>query len=621
MVLNPYLLAALKGESKALSEQASSVKDSNGNNIAHYAASNGQLVFLQQLKVSYPLLLTNRDNYSAAPLLYAAGNGQLATVQWLLHEGGAKITEKTQWGQTALLYAARRGHLAVVQWLLSKEGGAKVTEKNQRGQTALLHAAQGGHLAVVQWLLSKEGGAKITEKSQWGYSILLLAVCAGQLNVVQWLLRERAAEIPKEDREGNTMLRNAAHYHHFHVVRWLIADYRVYPEGAENIARLLGAVDSNERFRKAEELRNLFYEYYKDQQRKMSDRSLEVGLPSGFPKVLRAIINEYAIGNDEKNSKFHSQIVVQNKALLEELKAHAEAWNPFLKWQGLSKQLVKQLSLQHPHNALTIHTAVKEFLAVNGKKIAGSQLFGILENILSQTRYLELPAAANSDKEELKENKQDATIKEIKSHSVRQTSPQQQSSTSTAITANLICGLKNVLDPQINNVAWQGDGRGGAVAYFHSKEEAQKVKALLHQGGYSTLVLSTAGFSSSSLNSTTTSYSLHVYEENSPTAMEQLPHSVQRRNSTMLSNLGLKTPIHVASNSASLSSSRFALLGPPGTTKTSSSSAIKKEQKASAETKPTEPVPLATCSRLAANSPTLDDAENEFEEDQLNFFA
>jgi ankyrin repeat protein len=258
--LNPFLLAAFKGEKQALSPAALSVTDSCGNNIAHYAAANGQLTLLKQLISGYPDLVTRSGGglRAVTPLMRAASNGKLEVVQWLLREGGAKVTEKDGYGRTALLYAAKAGHLEVVQWLLReggakvseggwwdngigtalvqaageghlplvqwllREGGAKITETGHDGRTALLYAAATGHLEVVQWLL-REGGAKITETGHDGETALLLAAGAGSLQLVQWLLREGGAKITeKTDRGGGTALHLAARAGNLQLVQWLL---------------------------------------------------------------------------------------------------------------------------------------------------------------------------------------------------------------------------------------------------------------------------------------------------------------------------------------------------------------------------------------------------------------
>jgi ankyrin repeat protein len=161
VVLNPFLLAACRGDTEALSEEALLVRDSQRNNVAHYASASGQVLLLQQLHTIQPQLFT-RDaphfpSFQDRPSLFmwAAMNGYLTAVQWSLREGGARITER-YYGNTALLWAAERGRLEVVQWLL-REGGAQIIEHNDYDKTALLLAARSTHEDIVNLLIGEFG--------------------------------------------------------------------------------------------------------------------------------------------------------------------------------------------------------------------------------------------------------------------------------------------------------------------------------------------------------------------------------------------------------------------------------------------------------------------------------
>lgn len=262
VVLNPYLLAALKGKNIALSEASLSARDSRGNNIAHYASASGKLALLQQLKLTHPLLLVNMNNdYAdpAPPLSFAVKNGHLEVTKWLLHKGlllcegksnemkrvyddalldavnrghleivkclireaGARTSAKYHaWRTPPLLLAARQGNLPMVQWLV-REGGADVSESHTYGDTALLLAAQVGRLEVVKWLV-REGGAKLTEKNHRGETALLLAVERGNLPMAQWLVHEGGADIAKKNCVGDTALLVAARKGYLEIMEWLL---------------------------------------------------------------------------------------------------------------------------------------------------------------------------------------------------------------------------------------------------------------------------------------------------------------------------------------------------------------------------------------------------------------
>lgn len=263
VVLNPYLLAALKGEeSIALSEAGLSAKDDRGNNIAHYASAGGQLALLQRLRLFRPLLIVSMNNHSmdpTPPLSFAVQNGHLEVTQWLLRkglllnegrshamkqaydaalltavkggyleiakclmrEGGAQISERAPVGCTALMFAAMDSFLEVERYLSWEE---PITRK--RGSNiALMFAAQEGHLAVLQWLLSKEVAAPITERDHSDYTALLLAVREGHLAVVRWLLsKESGAKITERDIAKQSALLLATEKGHLEVMKCLILE-------------------------------------------------------------------------------------------------------------------------------------------------------------------------------------------------------------------------------------------------------------------------------------------------------------------------------------------------------------------------------------------------------------
>lgn len=120
--LNPFLLAAWRGGTKALSQEALFVRDGPCNNVAHYASANGQLALLKQLHTMRPELMVSSNQFGTTPLLFAALNGQLPVVQWLLQEGGAEAKEHDYLGYTALTLAAQHKHANVVNWLIGEFG-------------------------------------------------------------------------------------------------------------------------------------------------------------------------------------------------------------------------------------------------------------------------------------------------------------------------------------------------------------------------------------------------------------------------------------------------------------------------------------------------------------------
>jgi ankyrin repeat protein len=534
VALNPFLLAACRGGTEALSQEALSIRDARGNNVAHYASANGQLLLLQQLKAIQPNLMTSTNNARMSPLLFAAYNGQLLVMQWLLRKGGAQITERNDQGFTALLWAASKGYLEIVQWLLQEKwpwitkhtnkdstvfGAARwmaqTDERTNNGSTAFLCAAMYGQLPVVQWLL-QEGWARIIECDYSGATALLCAARYGELPVVQWLLQEGGAKITEHDDGGDATLGLAAQYNHTNVVDWLIGEFGVDPRDGMDIARLLGTRGKKAQAQKARELKALFHNYYAKQQLILNERALTTGLPGNFPKVLRGIVAEYAAPTNEEKQHLREKIAAHNDSLLKQLRAHAisaDSWNPWLPGRSLARELIAQLTSQRPCNALTIHDAVSKFLTTHRSKIAGSELATILQNILNETAYFE---AANSPADQPSReiefapaastrwwsriidyfkslmSSSTAGPKEDKPVNIKRLPPQgplsppppaspapKETTENTAKTAKLIQWLTRLPDPRLRSVNWQPSRKGRAIAYFDHEAQARDVMALL----------------------------------------------------------------------------------------------------------------------------------------------
>lgn len=307
MVLNPALLAAVKGDSKALSPETLSVSHRSHHGVEYYASANGQLEFLRQLKIDDPFSFSNLGGL----ILIAVENDQLATTKYLLEEAKEdEITARDVEGNTALMLAAKKGHLGMAKWLVD-EKKADVGEKNRLGQTALLLAAKAGNFEMVKWLLS--AGASITEQDNEGYTALLYATQSGNLPMVHWLLQEGGANITDKSIDGQTVLRVAAdHLGNFQLLEQLVTQYGADPgDDYMGIDFYLGGSGAGWS-EKAARLQDLFYKYH----HAVCDILVETESTSNrlLIKELWKIIADYGdigIGAIEKN-------------LLQQLKTYSE---------------------------------------------------------------------------------------------------------------------------------------------------------------------------------------------------------------------------------------------------------------------------------------------------------
>ena len=182
-------------------------------------------------------------------LLFAARSGELKLVQQLVLEHKIDANEKNEQGMTALMAAAQGGYLDVVQWLVA-EGKANISEKNKQGKTALTLAADKNHLAIIEFLLSWNDSTELTNaklskaqdklfqdvksvaasskqakplKSRLESSVIpfLQTVRKRKLQAIQRLFEQNPESILDADKDGSTVLHNAAGCGHLELVQWL----------------------------------------------------------------------------------------------------------------------------------------------------------------------------------------------------------------------------------------------------------------------------------------------------------------------------------------------------------------------------------------------------------------
>uniref|UniRef100_A0A8C5ESI5 Synuclein, alpha interacting protein n=1 Tax=Gouania willdenowi TaxID=441366 RepID=A0A8C5ESI5_GOUWI len=129
------------------------IRDDDGNNLLHIAASQGHADCLQQF----------------TPAGLGVKNGHLECVRWMVSETEA-IAELscTREHPSLIHYAGRYGQEKVLLWLLQfmQEQAISLDEMDQNGNTAVHVAAQYGHLTCLQTLV--EYGSNVTVQNQQG---------------------------------------------------------------------------------------------------------------------------------------------------------------------------------------------------------------------------------------------------------------------------------------------------------------------------------------------------------------------------------------------------------------------------------------------------------------------
>lgn len=131
-----------------------------------------------------------KDAYYGSPLVTAAGEGHLSVLQYLLETLNLNLEDseidkdgkETKW--TALMWAASKGQLSIIEYLVSK--GAQINCIEQiNGETPLHQAAKSGHMEVVQFLFKQ--GADLNAKNKYGQTPYFSAFEAGETTVTDFL--------------------------------------------------------------------------------------------------------------------------------------------------------------------------------------------------------------------------------------------------------------------------------------------------------------------------------------------------------------------------------------------------------------------------------------------------
>ncbi|XP_036000173.1 synphilin-1 [Fundulus heteroclitus] len=146
------------------------IRDDDGNNLLHVAASQGHADCLQHLtSLMGEDGLNERNAQQLTPAGLGVKNGHLECVRWMVSETEA-IAELscTREHPSLIHYAARYGQEKVLLWLLQfmQEQAISLDEVDQNGNTAVHVAAHYGHLTCIQTLV--EYGSNVTIQNQQG---------------------------------------------------------------------------------------------------------------------------------------------------------------------------------------------------------------------------------------------------------------------------------------------------------------------------------------------------------------------------------------------------------------------------------------------------------------------
>ena len=189
-----------------------------GQNIAHAAASQGQVGILKHLlenHFDFPITAEDADGLRCTHL--AAQNGHLNVLEFL-NENHALQNLKDNSNRTLLHYAATNGHIDVVTFL-AKIFPDCLSAKDENGLTLAFWAAFEGQIKTLQALKVLNA---LTILDNEGENILHSAVCGGQLETLKALRElEPGLDFTQTNKQGKSLTHQACFGGYLPIVKWL----------------------------------------------------------------------------------------------------------------------------------------------------------------------------------------------------------------------------------------------------------------------------------------------------------------------------------------------------------------------------------------------------------------
>ncbi|XP_048258038.1 ankyrin repeat domain-containing protein 50-like [Haliotis rufescens] len=196
-----------------------SLVDEDGDNILHFACSEGHLETVEFVLSLNVVDIDSRGGGSWTPVMRATYRGHRDVVELLVSKG-ADVSLVDGDGNNILHLACSEGHLETVEFVLS----LNVVDINSRGRwslTPVMRAARNGHTDVLELLVSK--GADVSLVDEDGYNILHWACIEGHLETVEFMLSLNVVDIDARNNDGETAADMARSWGHTRVANLLVS--------------------------------------------------------------------------------------------------------------------------------------------------------------------------------------------------------------------------------------------------------------------------------------------------------------------------------------------------------------------------------------------------------------
>ncbi|XP_062593988.1 putative ankyrin repeat protein RF_0381 [Saccostrea cucullata] len=167
----------------------------------------------------YPKLLHIIDNDGETVLLCAARKGNVELFQLMIDKGlDASIRDKS--GKTVLHWWCRNGDIQMCEYLINKYPHF-LHLKDVEDENVLHEAAYGGNVIIFKLVTGK--GINVFSKTKKGKTVLHQCCMNGMLNMCLYLLKHYPDLVKIIDKEGETVLHDAAFGGNIDLLKCLIA--------------------------------------------------------------------------------------------------------------------------------------------------------------------------------------------------------------------------------------------------------------------------------------------------------------------------------------------------------------------------------------------------------------
>jgi len=210
----------------------SSVNQSTGESVLHFAAKTGDKDGFEMLLVTGRVEVNLQDDLKRTPLHQATENGHEAIVKLLLATDRVNANLQDNAGKTSLHWATAAGNEAIVKLLLATDR-VEVDLQDDAGKTPLHWATENGQEAALKLLLATER-VEANKHDDAGWPPLRRAAENGHEAAVKLLLATDRVQVNLKYRSGETLLHWAASHGRKGVVNLLLATDRVEMNSKDN---------------------------------------------------------------------------------------------------------------------------------------------------------------------------------------------------------------------------------------------------------------------------------------------------------------------------------------------------------------------------------------------------